>query len=128
MTHRWALSGSSMYPFGTGWTAEVAPGPVQRGDFVVYLDAQGRTIGHRLHGVADGWLYVRGDTVGPEPPVPASALIGRVVALERGPLRLVVPRDGAIGALWRRLGLGWAAVARRYVTERARWRRDRVKV
>lgn len=112
MTHRWDLRGTSMYPFGTGWQADVAPRRLRRGDMVVYLDAAGRTLGHRVHGVTDELVYVRGDTVGPEPPVPLGAVIGRVVGLRRGRLHISLEEGTVADKLFRRGGLAWARLVR----------------
>jgi hypothetical protein len=108
---RWPLRGGSMRPLGAGWTAVVAPGALRRGDLVCYLSASGRACVHRVHALGRAAIVVRGDSAGPEPEVPQAAIVGRVVALERGGLRLPLPAGALGGAIVRAVGLAWAAAA-----------------
>lgn len=108
---RWALSGSSMRPLGTGWHAHVARQPLVAGDLVCYLSATGHATVHRVIEITPNALLVRGDTARPEPLVGHEAVIGRVVALERAGLTFALPRDGLRAVLQRRLGLAWSRLA-----------------
>ncbi len=116
MTERWRLHGGSMRPLGPGWEAEVDASEAGKsslgpGDLVCYLGLQGQAIVHRLHAVEGAWLLVQGDTAGPEPPLPRSAILGRVSALSWRGVRLPLPAQGPAAPLLRRCGLLWAGVA-----------------
>jgi hypothetical protein len=125
---RWPLSGSSMRPLGHGWTAHVRPDLLRRGDLVCYLGPSGRPTVHRVHAVAADALVVRGDTARPEPQVPTSAIIGRVVALERFGLVFPLPAAGRVGALMRAIGIAWSQTAPWLQALRAELRRKSRKV
>lgn len=101
-----------MRPLDASWQADVRSGQALRpGDLVCYLNARGEPCLHRVLAVYDDRLAVRGDTAGPEPDVPLTAVIGRVVGLRRGRLTIALPADGTIADLQRRIGLLWSAIA-----------------
>ncbi len=105
-----------MRPLGPGWEAEVDASDTGKtalaaGDLVCYLGLDGRAVVHRLHALEGGWLLVQGDTAGPEPPLPQSAILGRVSALWWRGLRLPLPTRGPAAPLVRRSGLLWSAIA-----------------
>lgn len=89
---RFRARGGSMYPTireGEAMTvAPVEPAAIRRGDVILYRSGQG-VIAHRVAGVergADGALVFvpRGDaSTSLDEPVEKSALLGRVVAVER---------------------------------------------
>ncbi|HUS63502.1 MAG TPA: S24/S26 family peptidase [Kofleriaceae bacterium] len=61
-----------------------------------------RLVTHRLVAVAGGRATLRGDACRrDDPPIETSSLLGRVVAVRRGPLRLSPPPRGCPAA-WRR--------------------------
>lgn len=98
-----------MYPFvpaGSVLTVEhVEPSRLRVGDVVCFVDAAGEPVAHRLAEPVDGEgpLRVRGDAASGLEGVPLSALIGRVVRVERGPLRYST--DGVLGQLLARVAL-----------------------
>lgn len=88
--------GGSMAPFlshnDVVWLRPVAPDRLRLGDVALYRDGS-RHVVHRF--LRRRWaggqelLILRGDAMGRnDPPVPASQLLGRVVRLDRGGLRV----------------------------------------
>ena len=110
------------------WQADVLAGePLLPGDLVCYLNARGDPCLHRVLRVHPDRLVVRGDTARPEPNVPKTAVIGRVVALHRGALTIPLPRNGRLATVQRQIGLLWSTIAPvLQATWRARpnWRRN----
>lgn len=104
-----------MRPLGAGWFARVRPDPVSRGDLVCYIGPTGLLQLHRVHGVTDEWLFVRGDTAAPELPVPRSSVVGRVCALERGGLRIPLESGSVMARALAAVGLVWARSVPRVV-------------
>jgi signal peptidase I len=90
-TVRFTAPGHSMHPvIRHGDVLLVTPPdrPVQVGDILLYRDAAGRPVAHRLVGFAAGGeedtLILRGDSAaGPDLPVRTGQVLGRVVAVER---------------------------------------------
>lgn len=115
MTERIPLRGRSMRPLGAGWFALVLPEPLSRGDLVCYLGPTGLLQLHRVHGVTDEWLFVRGDTAAPEPAVPRASVVGRVCALERGGIRIPLEAGSVTARALASLGLAWASAVPRIV-------------
>lgn len=105
-----------MYPFvpaGAVLTVEhVEASRLRVGDVVCVLDAAGETVAHRLTELvaAEGPLRLRGDAGFGLEEVPLSALIGRVVRVERGPLRYST--DGMLGQLLAQVALQHRGVHR----------------
>jgi len=63
------------------------------GDVVLYI-RNGRLFVHRLVEMAGEAVVTRGDALlGPDPPVRAGDLLGRVVSIERGGSSITVPRE-----------------------------------
>lgn len=88
--------GRSMLPaLLPGDEALFAPfeGAPQRGDVLLYR-AGDRLVAHRLHALeANGLLRLRGDLLASDdPPVPAGAILGRLVAVRRGGRELPTDR------------------------------------
>ncbi len=115
---RLSLDGRSMWPLAPPCRAILAPPPptgLQRGDLVAFVGTGPDTIYvHRIVGHSEaGWL-TRGDTlVAADPAVPESAVIGRIVAIELGPLRLPLPATGVLARAQRSAGLAWGRLAPR---------------
>ncbi|MFQ5596360.1 MAG: S24/S26 family peptidase [Anaerolineae bacterium] len=66
------------------WAEPALPASLRRGDVVVIQHAGG-LVTHRLVAVGDGeWLTKGDNTRRLDPPVKANAILGRVVAIERG--------------------------------------------
>lgn len=110
------LAGNSMWPLTAPLEARVVPvlpQNLQIGDMIAFI-APNRP-GLWMHRVvalnADGVL-TRGDTnAQPDPPVPWSAIVGRVDALRLG--RFVMPLPEKLLPLHRALGQQWSRVAPR---------------
>jgi signal peptidase I len=113
---RFRAKGGSMHPTireGEAITvAPARPAGIRRGDVILYRVGQG-VIAHRVARVAqrlDGALVFipRGDaSQGRDEPVEETAILGRVVAVERGGRTLNPAWSGA-----RALAVAWAAAAR----------------
>lgn len=79
---------NSMAPFlrpgDAVWAEPAVPASLRRGDVVV-VRREGDLVTHRLVAVGDGQWYTKGDNVRYlDPPVTVDAILGRVVAIERG--------------------------------------------
>jgi signal peptidase I len=113
---RFRANGGSMHPTireGEAITvAPARPAGIKRGDVILYRVGRG-VIAHRVARVAhqpDGGLVFipRGDaSQGRDDPVKEAAILGRVVAVERGGRTLNPAWSGA-----RALAVAWAAAAR----------------
>jgi signal peptidase I len=82
------VTGNSMAPLlrpgDAVWAEPAVPASLRRGDVVVVRCAGG-LVTHRLVAVGDGEWYTKGDNARHlDPPVTADAILGRVVAIERG--------------------------------------------
>jgi signal peptidase I len=123
---RFRAKGSSMHPTireGEAITvAPAEPSAVRRGDVILYRFARG-VIAHRVAGIErgpDGTLVFvpRGDaSQSGDEPVEQLAILGRVVAVERGGRTLNPASSGA-----RALAVAWVAAARLLGSLRARLR------
>jgi hypothetical protein len=95
-TVRFTAPGRSMHPeIRHGDTLLVHPldRPARVGEILLYRDAAGRPVAHRLVGFAAGGegdtLIFRGDSAAaPDLPVGAGQVLGRVFAIERGGRRI----------------------------------------
>jgi signal peptidase I len=91
---RLPVTGSSMFPcMQPGDLLEIRrlAGPIQIGDVVVF-DRHGKLVVHRVVGRTGDLLITRGDRLRyPDAPVPAAAILGCVVAIERRGRR-IAPR------------------------------------
>jgi hypothetical protein len=78
------LRGDSMAPLvRDGDVVCVEPGAARPGELVL-AERDGRLVTHRLVSLAAGVAVTRGDACrGDDPPVPATALLGRVVRIKR---------------------------------------------
>jgi signal peptidase I len=88
------LRGGSMAPLlRDGDVVCVEPGAPRPGDVVV-AERDGRLVTHRLVSLSDGVAVMRGDACrGDDPPLPVSALLGRVVRVKRrSPMARLVGR------------------------------------
>ena len=83
------------------------------GDLVAFIGTRpGAVFVHRVRTIAGPGIRTGGDTnLGLDPVLPASAIIGRVVAIEWRGVRMAVPVTGLAAAVVRRIGLAWATVA-----------------
>ena len=77
--------------------------PPQPGD-VLFLDAAGKPLLHRVHRLADGMVVTRGDAaLTDDVPVSPSACVARAVVLRRGPVTIALAptlRFGIKPLLW----------------------------
>ena len=123
-----ALSGRSMWPLGPPLRVGIAHTPWQSlrpGDLVAFVAADaGQVWLHRVHAIAASGVQTRGDTrTSPDPQVPHSAVIGRVVAWRLGPMTVAVAVCGPRAQLRRRVGLAWSLVAPHLRRGWAGWRK-----
>ena len=86
-----AIDGQSMAPFlrsGDGvFVAAVAPEEIRRGDLIV-VEREADWVTHRVVAIREGDWITKGDHLPHlDPPVPAEAILGRVVAVERNGIR-----------------------------------------
>lgn len=102
------VNGTSMSPFllpGDGVILlKSAPQALARGDLVVAL-REHDLVTHRLVAVENALWYLKGDNLpGIDPPLPAEAILGRVVAVHRKGriIRLETPRWRLVNRI-----LGW---------------------
>lgn len=102
----------------------------QVGDIVGVVGAHTPAIVlHRVEIIDGDRLILRGDTNDRcDPPVPRSAIVGRLSAVRWGPLVVPVPRSGPIGAVLRTVGRGWAQVAPTLRSGLRTWRQARANV
>ena len=110
------LTGRSMWPLGAPMQAGVAPvvaRTLQVGDMIAFIADDAPVLWlHRVVRVAADAVVTRGDTNGfDDPPVPLSAVLGRVEAVRIGALVLPLPHSGRLGALHRRAGIAWSHFA-----------------
>ena len=82
------VAGNSMAPLlrpgDAVWAEPALPASLRRGDVIVVRRAGG-LVTHRLVALGDGEWYTKGDNARHlDPPVTADAILGRVVAIERG--------------------------------------------
>jgi hypothetical protein len=90
-TVRFTATGGSMHPVirhGDVLLVDPLDRPARAGEILLYRDAAGRPVAHRLAGfTAEGdnpSLVLKGDSaVGPDLPVRPAQVLGRVVAVER---------------------------------------------
>jgi hypothetical protein len=118
-THELRVTGHSMLPAlwpGDRITlATTSAASVAQGDIVAVRQRNGLVV-HRVvqaMGAAGEPLITRGDRLTYDDPVVGEdALVGRVVDVRRGPLR--IPRSGSSGLVWHLLahGFEWAHAAR----------------
>jgi signal peptidase I len=118
------VSGRSMRPMIAGGATLVVGGAgaivIRPGDIVVYEDA-GHVICHRVlwrRRTPTGYeVLTKGDSVALPPAwVPASALIGRVVAIETCGVRRRLDEPGARVRAFVVVGRAWAGLLRRRLT------------
>ncbi len=107
------LEGHSMWPLGAPLQAgvrQVPIGALQPGDMVAFVaDFAPRVVLHRVIRLEATCLIARGDTTAREdPPVPLSAILGRVEAVRWGTLVLAIAGEGGLGTWTRRLGIAWS--------------------
>lgn len=105
-----------MWPLGAPLQAGVrrVPGAyLQRGDVVAFIADDARALWlHRVVGVDSAQLVTRGDTnTFDDPPVPFSAVLGRVEALRLGRFVVPIPQGGPLGRLQRQAGILWSQLA-----------------
>lgn len=123
--------GESMRPFlREGVTVAVAAveGEVRRGDILLYEDADGRQVLHRVVGkTKDGKLRMRGDNcLAAEPPLSPDLVIGRMIGYWKGE-RYTDCRRSLSFCLFSRLWLFLYPVRAPFLWLRARLRRKRTE-
>jgi len=83
--------GGSMFPFipGKSWLVvePVGTAPLVPGDVVCFIGQDEQLVAHRVITVNGDSLSVRGDRGGGCEEVPTNAVFGRVLHVQRGPLR-----------------------------------------
>lgn len=114
----WWLSvqGQSMWPLMAPMQVAVDRVPwadLRRGDLVAIVSfRQGAVVVHRIVALDETSVQTRGDTnSAPDPRLPRSAVLGRIVRMRLGPLQFPVPASGASASLARRVGLLWGRAA-----------------
>ena len=103
-----------MWPLRRGMSVRVAAAAdATVGDLVVFIAADGVSVfAHRVICATATTLTTRGDTNGyDDPPVPRTAIIGRVDAIRWHDWRVGMPLSGLRASVQRNLGLNWARVA-----------------
>jgi signal peptidase I len=111
-----------MVPFiRNGDTITLAPisGNLRVGDVVAALKENEGLVVHRIIRILPDRVMLRGDNhVIPDPPLPISGIIGRVIMIERNSVKMTVPQSGLRSytvALLSRAGLlrGFTGLVRR---------------
>ncbi|MSP91612.1 MAG: hypothetical protein EXR79_07390 [Myxococcales bacterium] len=122
------VAGRSMWPLAAPLRVgleRVGVAALCPGDVVAFVGTRtGAVFVHRVRAIDGNRIRTRGDTnLAADPELPASAIIGRVAAIEWRGGRVPVPGMGVVAAIARRTGLAWATVAPRPVAiVRAAWR------
>ena len=119
-----------MWPLRAPLEAGIARTPLRElrvGDVIAFIAADSPRLWlHRVVRLTPDGVVTRGDTNAREdPPVPASAVLGRLIALRWRDVVVPVPNAGLSGALWRRGGLLWSALAPLLRQHRPRRRTER---
>lgn len=110
------LRGRSMWPLAAPMQAgvvQVVWSELQIGDVIAFVgDRPGTVWLHRVVAIAADHLSTRGDTnASVDTIVPASAVLGRLQALQLGVVCIALPTSGRSAAALRQLGRGWGRIA-----------------
>ncbi len=123
------VRGRSMWPLEAplqAGVAVVATNDLQPGDIVAFIAGHAPVLWvHRVVRVEFDAVITRGDTNGyDDPPVPFSAILGRVAAVRWGPWTLPLADRGPLARWQRRAGQAWAQLApglrRRFARQKTR--------
>ena len=125
-------TGESMRPFlreGVTVAVAAADGRIRRGDILLYEDADGRQVLHRVVGkTKDGKLRMRGDNcLAAEPPLSPDLVIGRLIGYWKGE-RYTDCQNGLTFRLLSRLWLFLYPFRAPFLWLRARLRRRKADV